>query len=162
MENQKKVWTEQDKWSALIPVAVFSNSKQRELIGFILVKETRGNRGIKPYWKYCGGKRKAGESHPSITALRELREETGLILSLDTLIEIDTRWQKNYNGGHWVITYLAHIFECDVHKINSEEIGNQGEVPKYFSVLEKKELITYNKFLRHHLSRAKLIIDELQ
>jgi 8-oxo-dGTP pyrophosphatase MutT (NUDIX family) len=80
------------------------------------------------YWKSPGGGIEAGET-PEEAAIRECREETGIIVRKEELRKVLEVPLPSSEGG----TYLRHVFAA---KIDNERIcspakfGDEGEIPR--------------------------------
>lgn len=148
-------------WSSLIVVAVFSPLEPRELTGFILVKETEGRKRLQPFWKFPGGKGEGGES-PRGTAVRELQGKTGLKLRPSTFIIIKRVVKRRGAYRYRVFTYLTGIYEDEIHHINWNALGNEGEIPRYFTVEDIEDLHGNNHFLPTHIEQMASITRALQ
>lgn len=80
-----------------------------------------------PRWKIPGGRKEAGET-PEQTAIRELEEETGLIIK-----ENDLRLVKMINlRGH-----DRYLYQVEIPSFaDLKEMGDEGEEVKVFSISE--------------------------
>lgn len=90
------------------------------------------DRAVAPRWITPGGGVDAGETH-DVAAVRELREETGLVVDtvpapfLDVDFDPDQRWHP-YETGHWAWYQLdVDRFEPDRSGFTDEEIADVVE-----------------------------------
>jgi 8-oxo-dGTP pyrophosphatase MutT (NUDIX family) len=88
---------------AVVGIAFIDPETQRR--GLILVYSQEHNDKI-PMLKFPGGRKRNGEA-PEETAIREVREETGLVLSPDGLREAGVREMGPRDGRYDYYVYLA-------------------------------------------------------
>jgi 8-oxo-dGTP pyrophosphatase MutT (NUDIX family) len=101
------------------------------------------------YWKFPGGKSHLGEN-PMETALREVREETGLILTEGETILLLSEPRSS-----------SHVFHFFLSRINSFDglikRGNDGEYVALFEVDQLLKMVdllpTHHRALEAYLSR---------
>lgn len=82
----------------------FMRTREREIVALMILK--RGG-----YWEFPKGKQEEGESDEE-TALRELREETGLVGELTKEWSIDIRY--HFTRGGVAIDKTVRYFLCRV------------------------------------------------
>lgn len=93
----------------------------------------------KDCWGFPGGLTELGESF-SETAVREVKEETGLEVEVDELIGIYSKYSHEFPNGDQIQPILA-FFIC--HKTGGEFYCDKKETLdlRYFSFDEKPELL---------------------
>lgn len=129
-----------------------------KIMGYILIKDSTHH---SPKWKLASGRGRPGET-PQECAQRENKEETGIDRLVEDYQEIESgRWYFPPPNMHWSHLFLVKIPLSDVGKIHSNDPGNEGEVPHYFTLLELQIEEHYETILPHHLKKIKLV-EELQ
>ena len=100
----------------------------------LLVK--RGIEPFKDYWDIPGGFLEQGEA-PEDGAIREIEEETGLLIELTEILGIFMDQYGNRNTATLNICYLAHIIG------GQAQASSDAEELRWFSVHELPELIAF-------------------
>lgn len=146
-----------DDFAAIIINQVVNTSGAT--VGYVMIKDsTHPN----PKWKLASGRRKPVET-PQQCAQRENKEETGLDLPLDDYHEVEAgRWRFPPPNEHWSYVFVVKIPEGSVGDIHSNDQGNEGEVPHYFTILDLKIEEHYENVLPHHLKKIRLLEALLQ
>lgn len=127
MKNQEKPCA--TAWSAIV-IADCGNGQT------VLVRNPHHET---PYWKFPGGRKEPYESEARQTAIREVEEETGLLLSENHLILIQTIPRA---------THSLHIFAGRALSLETlKEIGNDGEEVRLFPI---KEVFSFPELLPDH------------
>jgi ADP-ribose pyrophosphatase YjhB (NUDIX family) len=141
-----------DEWASLVINQVVDAGGT--VLGFIMVMNP--NRPY-PKWKLAGGHKEAGET-PLQTAMRENQGETGLRLPPEAYKELTVGldWRRRPTG-HWSILFLAQVPITDVPLINEHDIGNEGEIVKYFTNEELDSEIRDHGVLSDHLFKLHLV-----
>lgn len=142
-----------DEWASLIINQVVN--EDGAVLGYILVQNPNYPN---PKWKLAGGHKEDGET-PIETARRENQGETGLRLPQEAYTELPhgLEWRR-YPTPHWSILFLAAVTFADVRLINEHDIGNEGEVVRYFTLEQLKAEIAYNTVLPTHLQKLALVM----
>ncbi|MFD3191715.1 NUDIX hydrolase [Sedimentitalea sp. HM32M-2] len=100
----------------------FSGAKLAVFLGSDLLVIRRDDRPDIPwpdYWDLPGGGREGSET-PAQCALRETREEVGLVLQQSDLV-----WSNNYRRPHGIVWFFAaHLPE---RALGSIRFGNEGQ-----------------------------------
>ncbi len=99
---------------------------------------------VTPQWKIPGGTKKFGET-PAQTAIRELEEETGLIVAINDLKLV----QRLNLRGHDRYLYKVEILSF----ADLKEMGTEREIVRIFTI---KEIQIMDDLLIQH---RKLLID---
>ena len=68
-----------------------------------------------------GGKMDPGDSNLKETAIREVNEELGIHLDLDTLFPLKPQWVHVSN--HWVQPFYVIVYEKPIFTLNKREIN---------------------------------------
>lgn len=134
-----------DDWAALIINQVVNAGGK--VTGYILVMNPdRPN----AKWKFAGGHKEPGET-PLETALRENQGETGLRLHPEAYTELKDmlEWRRN----HWAILFLAKVTSDQVRLVHEHDIGNEGEIVRYFTLAELEVEIRNGTILAPHLRK---------
>jgi len=112
-------------------------------VGYVLVEDPKFPGNIRK--KKCpGGHRLPGEL-PHVTALREMKGETGI--PDGELSFIGKQWARN----HWRIFFLVRITESDRDWMNQLDDENEGEIPIFVEGDQLRQLIADDMFLRPQL-----------
>lgn len=97
-----------------------------------------------PHWKIPGGRKEPGET-PEITAVRELKEETGIIIKENDLKLV----QKINLRGH-----DRYLYQVEIPSFaDLKQRGDEGEVVKVFTI---REIQIMNNLLPPH---RRLLVD---
>ncbi|MEI8094438.1 MAG: NUDIX domain-containing protein [Spirochaetales bacterium] len=91
--------------------------KKRGVVYFLLLKHTSGN-----HWSLAKGHAEAGESETE-TALREIREETGLKVRLKPNFRAEVRYSPHEGIDKRVVFFLAKTDRKKL-KLQASEISN--------------------------------------
>lgn len=125
----------------------FHNSKP--CAGVLVIQDGKvllAQRGVEPlkgYWDIPGGFLEAGE-HPATGATREILEETGLQIRLNSLLGI---YMDRYGAdGVWTLTfyYVAEIVSGSLHvmdDVSALEWFNVEELPQEFAFEHQAQVI---------------------
>ncbi len=142
--------TEEDEWAALIINQVFDEKGVD--VGFVLINEP-GRENAK--WKLPSGRKQLGET-PLSTAARENKEETGLEIPLKDYRQIPAglKWNR-YPTEHWSFLFLARVPLLQVGLIHSNDPGNEGEVPRFFTHEDFDIEVHYETVLEPHLRKMR-------
>jgi len=140
------------KWASLIIAAVYSETG--EFLGFVFVFDPNKN---DPRHKLPGGRKKPihiDKNSPSETARREMGEETGLWFPLEIFKEFtEIREWRTFPEKHWLFTYIIKVKESEIIGMNSDEPGNEDEIPGYYTLAQTKKLVKNDKFLSVHYKK---------
>lgn len=91
------------------------------------------------FWGFPKGHVEGQESLPE-TAAREIREETQLILPIDTSFHVYTEYDLP-NGNHKQMTlYTAELKQAENVELQAEEIKNSG----WFAYEDARQRLTYD------------------
>lgn len=101
---------------------------------------------LNPQWKFPGGEGEVGES-PVQTALRELKEEAGLIIHPSHDVVLLKVFDK---GNHDLFVYYTTVATFD----DLPERGSNGELVRTF---KRKEIDEMKDLLWHHRRYLKLV-----
>jgi 8-oxo-dGTP pyrophosphatase MutT (NUDIX family) len=120
--------------------------------GIILVRNLRRNDAL---WKFPGGGSKPEDADPIDTMVREIFEETGIVVTRDAIYRIDEELRENRLQGeppHPVYYGLVDISEEDLQWMNYQ--SGEDEEPEYFTHEQLRimsDLLPANKvFLLEH------------
>lgn len=94
--------------------------------GFPLISDPQ--KPLPRYWKFPGGRSQPGEA-PLQTAIRELKEETGVSVSSDELKLVHEEIRTGSGSSHDFFVFSGKI----IRKVKLLERGTEGEVVRYFS-----------------------------
>ncbi len=97
------------------------------------------------YWKYPGGKGE-GDETPEATAIREVEEETGIVLTKDALQEL---FREN-RGTHTFVLFEA---QARLPQPGLKQRGNEGENVALFV---PGEMLTMMDFFPSHHRASKM------
>lgn len=78
-----------------------------------------------PRWKLPGGKKEPGET-PEMTALREIRQETGLVLRESDLMLVHEEDKWNHPSAHTMFFFMAFVEDFN----GLTDRGDEGEYVK--------------------------------
>jgi 8-oxo-dGTP pyrophosphatase MutT (NUDIX family) len=134
-----------DDWASLtINQVVDTNGS---ILGYILVMNPDRPDAK---WKFAGGHKEPGET-PLETAVRENKGETGLRLPPEAYTELEAllEWRRN----HWSVLFLAKVAIDQVRLLNEHDIGNEGEIVRYFTLAELDVEIRHGTILGSHLRK---------
>lgn len=143
--------TPEDSCAALVFARVYEDKNvgnPEALIGVVVVKDEKFP---DPRFKLPGGSREAGET-PLDAAVRELFEETGLVVSKERVVFIDARFFE-IPRPHWSVLFTADLEQHQLKTINSDHPENGNVTPQYFTVREFREEAAYGEVLDAHLQR---------
>ncbi len=106
-----------------------------------------------PIWKFPGGK-KDGDEEAKGTAIRELKEETGIKVEkkdLKLVLEID-------KSGH-INPHTVFVFTASMSSFKGfEKKGKETDSELLVEVIEVKKLVNKKKFLAQHKKWLKEIL----
>jgi len=106
-------------------VAVLINSPE----GIPLIRDPK--KPVPVYWKLPGGRSENGESAEA-AAIREIKEEIGLVLKSEDLKILHEEQREN----HTFVVYKVELISLDGLK----KQGNEGEEIKVFTLQEIKKM----------------------
>ncbi len=145
--------SEEDQWAAFILARVFDplNVDDEEHFppkGYVSVIEPKF--GDSARFKMPSGHRSVLEDKtPLDTAWRELRGETGIKLSMSSFEYIGK--ELGSRRDHWCCIFTADMdYRNDASWMNSNDPGNEGEKPKFFTVDEFYRTVREGGYLRNH------------
>jgi len=95
-------------------------------------------KGPELYWKFPGGRSEEGET-PEETAIREVYEETGLIIKID---QIALLFKKDRNN-HTFYFFIARTYSLST-------LLKQGETGEYVRLFNEEEILSRQKFFPSH------------
>ncbi|MBY0538294.1 NUDIX hydrolase [Patescibacteria group bacterium] len=106
-----------------------------------------------PKWKFAGGHSEPGET-PLEAAMRENQGETGLRLLREAYTQIDkaSEWRPRPTG-HWSHLFVAKVSIDQIRLVNEHDIGNEGEIVRYFTLAELEVEIRLGTILGAHLRK---------
>jgi 8-oxo-dGTP pyrophosphatase MutT (NUDIX family) len=90
---------------------------------------------------FPGGKMDPGESNLKETAIREVNEELGIHLDLDTLFPLKPQWVHVSN--HWVQPFYVIVYEKPIFTLNKREINCIFEIP--ISLFKDSSFLTFHE-----------------
>ena len=90
---------------------------------------------------FPGGKMDPGESNLKETAIREVNEELGIHLDLDTLFPLKPQWVHVSN--HWVQPFYVIVYEKPIFTLNKREINCIFEIP--ISSFSDSNILTFHE-----------------
>lgn len=109
------------------------------------------------YWKFPGGKKKSGETVLQ-TAVRELRDETGIKIAetdLELIEEVDKSWHKN---PHTVFIFVANVDNFDGLLEFGEETNSTTLEVRLFEIGKIPEMKDFFPPHKPHLEKIMLIV----
>jgi len=160
MDKSSRRFYTSDDWSSLVAVLVFSETYPYDLVGYIFIKDHSKEKPLK--WKLAGGKKEKEtteevkkDKNPTITAGRELEEETGIIVPYNEIRQIPkgNAWRSN----HWTRLHAVWIPESQAKTIHSNHPRNEGEEPRFFTVDEFEQLKKDKEFMPLHMKKIKFV-----
>jgi 8-oxo-dGTP pyrophosphatase MutT (NUDIX family) len=92
---------------------------------------------------FPGGKMDPGESNLKETAIREVNEELGIHLDLDTLFPLKPQWVHVSN--HWVQPFYVIVYEKPIFTLNKREINCIFEIP--ISLFRDSQILTFHELI---------------
>ena len=92
---------------------------------------------------FPGGKMDDEDANLSETALREVREEIGVVLALDQLFPLTPQWIHVSN--HWVQPFYTIVYEKPIFTLNKREINCIFEIP--ISSLTDSSILTFHELV---------------
>lgn len=136
-------------WSSLVLIKVVEDGAELNAppIGYVFVIEPQKENALH---KCAGGHRKkcaVPPETPDVTGAREVLGETHLKLRPEELSYLGKQWKRN----HWAVYFSGVVRRADLAGMCSYHPENEGEVPKFFTNEEFRELLAQNMFLRLHL-----------
>jgi ADP-ribose pyrophosphatase YjhB (NUDIX family) len=128
------------EWTAAVIIKGPSNQ-------IVLVKNE--SKPVPHFWKFPGGRKEPGETAEE-TAVREIQEETGLIIYKPKLLSEESR------GNHWF-----YLFEVEVDDFSHlKSIGEDGEIVSLFPNTEINNMVDFFPPHRDILKRIIYVFDE--
>ena len=114
-------------------------------VGYVLVIDPSR---FDPLWKLPGGHAEAGET-PLCAIIREVGGETGLSLSPERF-GYGGKWLGPHRD-HWKLLFVADATRVEVDEyMGTDQEGNEGEVPRFFSVREFQQMAGAHKMVPDH------------
>ncbi len=146
--------TPEENWSSLVLVRVYRTNHipigekgNTVPVGYVFVADFK-KFGPNALWKLPGGHKCDADNTPLDTAVRELREEAGIEVTRSAFRHLG-KYFREQPTPHWDLYFTATISEKDRDWMNGGHVGNQGEVPKFFSIEDLYALVQKGGFIRH-------------
>ncbi|MEK7134377.1 MAG: NUDIX hydrolase [Patescibacteria group bacterium] len=116
----------------------------------ILVNEAGGNKKPPYFWKFPGGKIDPCDKDPLAAAIREVKEETGIVIPPDRIRQI----AEIRKPTHTVFVFAALVDSfADVAKR-----GEEGEIVRIFSMEELESMEKNGEFLHAHKTMKRMFV----